>query len=288
MNDKHYTLIDPDSNTKLELAQHKSTKGPNVLDVTNLYGQGGVFTYDPGFTATVSCTSYITYIDGEQGVLLYRGYPIEQLAEHSTFIEVAYLLLYGELPTSSELEQFDRSIRTHTMLHESFLRFFGGFHHDAHPMAMVSGVVASMSAFYHDTTDIHDSTHRDIFSHRIIAKIPTIAAAAYKHSLGQPFVYPQNDLDYCTNLLNMLFAVPPASYEVDTISAEALNLLFTLHADHEQNCSTSSVRMVGSSGANPYSAIAAGISALWGPAHGGANEAVINMLEEIGSPDRLQ
>jgi len=288
MSDEHYRLVGPDANSELELVQHKPTQGPNVLDVTKLYRRGGVFTYDPGFAATASCTSSITYIDGEQGLLLYRGYPIEQLAKSSTFIEVAYLLLYGELPTSDELEKFERSIRTHTMLNESFLRFFNGFHHDAHPMAMVSGVVASMSAFYHDTTDIHDAGHRDIFAHRIIAKIPTIAAAAYKHSLGQPFVYPQNDLDYCTNLLNMFFAVPPTTYEVDALSAEALDLLFILHADHEQNCSTSSVRMVGSSGSNPYSAIAAGISALWGPAHGGANEAVINMLEEIGSPSRLQ
>ncbi len=288
MSNEHYKLIGPDADNELELVQHKPTQGPNVLDVTKLYRQGKVFTYDPGFAATASCTSSITFIDGEQGLLLYRGYPIEQLAKSSTFIEVAYLLLYGELPTSDEIEKFERSIRTHTMLNESFLRFFNGFHHDAHPMAMVSGVVASMSAFYHDTTDIHDAGHRDIFAHRIIAKIPTIAAAAYKHSLGQPFVYPQNDLDYCTNLLNMFFAVPPATYEVDALSAEALDLLFILHADHEQNCSTSSVRMVGSSGSNPYSAIAAGISALWGPAHGGANEAVINMLEEIRSPSRLQ
>jgi citrate synthase len=261
--------------------------GPPVIDVTKIYEQTGAFTFDPGFAATASCESTVTYIDGEAGILQYRGYPIEQLAEHSTFVEVAYLLLHGELPTKLELAEFDHSIRTHTMLNESLLRFFNGFHHNAHPMAMISGVVASMSAFYHDSTNIREAYDRDVFAHRIIAKIPTIAAAAYKHSRGQPFVYPHNDLDYCSNLLRMFFSVPSEDYEVDPVASQALDLLFILHADHEQNCSTSTVRLAGSSGTNPYSAIAAGMSALWGPAHGGANEAVINMLEDIGTADRI-
>jgi len=287
MTDKHYTLIDPESGAELQLKRYDPTLGPSVLDIGALYGKLGVFTYDPGFGATGACPSKITYIDGEKGVLVYRGYPIEQLAEHSSFLEVCYLLLDGELPTQSELTVFDETIRTHTMLNESLLRFFNGFHHNAHPMAMVTGVVASMSAFYHDSTDISDPAHREVFAHRMIAKIPTIAAAAYKHSLGQPFIYPKNDLSYCANLLNMFFAVPSESYEISPIAAEALDLLFILHADHEQNCSTSTVRLAGSSGTNPYSAIAAGISALWGPAHGGANEAVINMLEEIGDASQI-
>ena len=281
-----FTLTSPDGST-VELPIRKGTTGPDVIEIGNLFSEKGIFTYDPGFVSTGSCESAITYIDGSEGVLMYRGYPIEQLAEQSTFIEVASLLLYGELPSATDLEAFDQSIRTHTMLNDSFMRFFNGFRHDAHPMAMVSGVVACMSAFYHDTTDIQDSAHRDVFAHRIIAKIPTIAAAAYKHSLGQPFAYPQNRLDYCSNLLSMLFSVPTVSYEVDPVAAEALDLLFILHADHEQNCSTSTVRLAGSSGTNPYSAISAGISALWGPAHGGANEAVINMLEEIGEAKNI-
>ncbi len=287
MSEKHYTLTGPESDENLKLRVRTPTLGPEVLDIAELYRSHGVFTFDPGFAATASCESSVTYIDGEQGVLLYRGYPIEQLAESSTFIEVAYLLLHGELPSSSELEAFDQSIRTHTMLNESLLRFFNGFHHNAHPMAMVSGVVASMSAFYHESTDIHEPGDRDVFAHRIIAKIPTIAAAAYKHSKGQPFVYPLNRLGYSANLLHMFFSVPTAEFHVDPVAAEALDLLFILHADHEQNCSTSTVRLAGSSGTNPYSAIAAGISALWGPAHGGANEAVINMLEQIGDASRI-
>jgi len=287
MTDKHYTLVGPESDQNLQLPVLEPTVGPNVLDISGLYGGKGVFTFDPGYAATASCRSEVTYIDGEKGVLLYRGYPIEQLAENSSFIEVAYLLLHGELPQSGQIEEFDRTIRTHTMLNESLLRFFNGFHHNAHPMAMMSGVVASMSAFYHESTDISDPHDRDVVAHRIIAKIPTIAAAAYKHSKGQPFVYPLNELDYCSNLLHMFFAVPSDTYEVDPVAAEALDLLFILHADHEQNCSTSTVRLAGSSGTNPYSAIAAGISALWGPAHGGANEAVINMLEGIGSTERI-
>jgi citrate synthase len=288
MTDERFTLTDADSSAETSLPVLTPTVGPKVLDITKLYGDLGLFTYDPGFAATASCRSSVTYIDGEAGILQYRGYPIEQLAERSSFIEVAYLLLHGELPTRESLENFDTSIRTHTMLNESLLRFYNGFHHNAHPMAMVSGVVASMSAFYHTSTDIHDPEHRDIFAHRMIAKIPTIAAAAYKHSLGQPFVYPLNHLDYCSNLLHMFFSVPSDDYEVDPVAAQALDLLFMLHADHEQNCSTSTVRLAGSSGTNPYSAIAAGISALWGPAHGGANEAVINMLEEIGDASNIE
>ncbi|MGD8339916.1 MAG: citrate synthase [Gammaproteobacteria bacterium] len=287
MTTKTYTLIHPDTGAETKFPVLTGTSGPPVIDVTGIYSGTGAFTFDPGFAATASCVSTVTYIDGEAGILQYRGYPIEQLAEHSTFIEVAYLLLHGDLPSKDELSEFDYSIRTHTMLNESLLRFFNGFHHNAHPMAMVSGVVASMSAFYHASTDIRDAYDRDVFAHRIIAKIPTIAAAAYKHSLGQPFVYPHNDLDYCSNLLRMFFSVPSDDYEVDPIASQALDLLFILHADHEQNCSTSTVRLAGSSGTNPYSAIAAGMSALWGPAHGGANEAVINMLEDIGSADRI-
>ncbi|HVS24829.1 MAG TPA: citrate synthase [Gammaproteobacteria bacterium] len=286
MANKSYTLTDPDG-AKVELPVLEPTLGPPVVKIAHLYAERGVFTFDPSFAATASCESSITYIDGEAGVLLYRGYPIEQLAEVSSFIEVAYLLLHGELPTQQQLAGFDRSIRMHTMINESLLRFFNGFHHNAHPMAMVSGVVASMSAFYHDSTDIRNPADRDTFAHRIIAKLPTIAAAAYKHSLGQPFVYPQNRLDYCSNLLHMFFAVPSDEYDVNPVAAEALDLLFMLHADHEQNCSTSTVRLAGSSGTNPYSAIAAGMSALWGPAHGGANEAVINMLEQIGRAEQI-
>src|SRR5690606_4134435 len=287
MTGKSLSLTDPDSGKTLELPVRKPTLGADVVDVTQLYAQRGMFTFHPGFTATASCESSITYIDGEAGVLLYRGYPIEQLAQQSRFIEVAYLLLHGELPTEAQLEEFDHSIRTHTMINESLLRFFNGFHHNAHPMAMVAGVVASMAAFYHDSTDIHNPRDRDIFAYRIIAKIPTIAAAAYKHMRGQPFVYPQNRLDYCSNTLHMFFAVPSSEYVVNPVAAEALDLLFILHADHEQNCSTSTVRLAGSSGTNPYSAIAAGMSALWGPAHGGANEAVIDMLEQIGNVSNI-
>jgi citrate synthase len=281
MSNNNFKLTSPAGEAS-ELKAYSGTLGPDVVDVRSVYGQQGIFTFDPGFASTASCKSAITYIDGDQGVLLYRGYPVEQLAEKSNFIEVCYLLLYGELPTETELSKFDHDIRYHTMINEWMLRFFRGFHHDAHPMAMVSGIVGSMSAFYHDTTDIHNPRHREIFAHRIIAKLPTISAAAYKHSIGQPFVYPKNDLDYSSNLLNMLFSVPAEPYEIDPIAAEAIDLLLMLHADHEQNCSTSTVRLAGSSGANPYSAIAAGISALWGPAHGGANEAVLKMLGQIG------
>jgi citrate synthase len=287
MSEKKYLLRSSDSDEQIELPVRSGTMGPAVVDIRTLYARSGVFTYDPGFASTGSCESEITFIDGGQGVLLYRGYPVDQLAERSTFLEVAYLLLYGELPLADQLETFNHSIRTHTMINETMLRLFNGFHHDAHPMAMVAGVVGSMSAFYHDTTDIYDPRHRNIFAQRIIAKIPTIAAAAYKHTVGQPFSYPRNDLDYAANLLHMLFAVPAEAYEIDPVAAQAVDLLFILHADHEQNCSTSTVRMAGSSGANPYSAIAAGIAALWGPAHGGANEAVLRMLEQIGSADQI-
>jgi len=282
-----YRLISP-SGIETELPVLRGSTGPDVIDIGRLYQEQGVFTYDPGFVATGSCTSNITFIDGEKGVLMYRGYPVEQLAAHSSFIEVAYLLLHGNLPKASELETFTETIRTHTMLNEGMLRFFGGFRYDAHPMAMLSAVVGSMSAYYHDTMDVNDPMHRDIFAHRILAKLPTIAAAAYKLNIGQPFIYPRNDLTYCENLLHMFFAVPAEPYEIDPIAADALDLLFILHADHEQNCSTSTVRMAGSSGANPYSAIAAGIAALWGPAHGGANEAVLNMLGEIGNAANIQ
>ncbi len=281
-----FRLISP-SGTETELPIRSGTTGPDVIDVGKLYKEQGVFTYDPGFVSTGSCESDITYIDGEKGILMYRGYPVEQLAEHSNFLEVSYLLLHGELPTSEELEKFDHTIRTHTMLNEGMLNFFKGFRYDAHPMAMLSAVVGSMSAYYHDTLDASDPAHRDIFAHRILAKLPTIAAAAYKLNIGQPFMYPRNDLDYTENFLQMLFSVPAEPYEIDPISAEAIDLLFILHADHEQNCSTSTVRMAGSSGANPYSAIAAGISALWGPAHGGANEAVLTMLAEIGDKSQI-
>jgi citrate synthase len=265
------------------LNANPGTIGPDVLDISNLTKEQGVFTFDPGFMATASTESKITYIDGDKGVLLYRGYPVEQLAEKSSFLEVANLLINGSLPTKATLCAFQNSIMRHTMVNEQLLRFFQGFHHNAHPMAMVSAVVASMAAFYHDTMDIDDPRHREIFAHRIVAKLPTIAAAAYKHTLGQPFIYPRNDLRYCANMLNMFFAVPCEPYAIDPVAAEALDLLFILHADHEQNASTSTVRLAGSTGANPYAAISAGVSALWGPAHGGANEAVLDMLDGIGS-----
>jgi citrate synthase len=281
-----YKLTSPDGST-MDLPIRHGSVGPDVVDIGQLYAEQGVFTYDPGFVSTGSCDSDITFIDGAKGMLMYRGYPVEQLAAHSSFIEVAYLLLYGELPTSDELDQFKTSISTHTMLNEGMLRFFNGFRYDAHPMAVLSAVVGSMSAYYHDTMDVNNADAREVFTHRIIAKLPTIAAAAHKLTAGQPYIYPRNDLNYAENLLHMLFAVPAEPYEVNPIAAEALDLLFILHADHEQNCSTSTVRMAGSSGANPYSAIAAGISALWGPAHGGANEAVLRMLKEIGSAKNI-
>ncbi len=277
-----YKIVGPDGKPIADLPLVKGALGPEAVDVRGLYANSGKFTYDPSFNSTCSCESKITYIDGGEGVLMYRGYPVDQLAKSSSFIEVCYLLLYGELPSADQLAEFDHAIRYHTMINESLLSFFKGFRYDAHPMAMMAGVVASLSAFYHDTTDINDPEHRNIFARRMIAKIPTIAAAAFKRSAGQPFMYPQNKLDYCSNLLHMLFAVPAEDYEVDPIAAKALDVLFILHADHEQNASTSTVRLAGSTGCNPYAAVAAGITALWGPAHGGANEAVLRMLDQIG------
>ena len=287
MSDKKFELLDTASGKKTDLPVREGTIGPSVVDIASINKDHGIFTFDPGYGLTAATESRVTYIDGDAGVLLYRGYPIEQLAEKSSFMEVSYLLLHGELPTKKQLEEFDVTIRHHTMINETLLRFFNGFHHNAHPMAMVSAVVASMSAFYHDTLDIHNPRQREIFSHRIVAKIPTIAAAAHKHSLGQPFIYPRNDLDYCSNMLHMFFAVPCEPYKLDPVAAQALDLLFVLHADHEQNASTSTVRLAGSTGANPYAAISAGVSALWGPAHGGANEAVLAMLEQIGTVENI-
>ena len=286
MSEDAYRLTNPDG-LEMELPIRKGTVGPDVIEIARLYREHKVFTYDPGFVSTGSCESDITYIDGEKGILMYRGYPVEQLAEHSSFIEVAYLLIHGDLPNVDQLAAFDNTIRRHTMLNEGMLSFFKGFRYDAHPMAMLSAVVGSMSAYYHDEMDATNPDHRDIFAHRILAKLPTIAAAAFKLNIGQPFMYPRNDLNYTENLLHMLFAVPAEPYEIDPVAADALDLLFILHADHEQNCSTSTVRMAGSSGANPYSAIAAGVAALWGPAHGGANEAVLNMLEDIGDVSQI-
>ncbi|WP_116131500.1 citrate synthase [Tropicimonas sp. IMCC34043] len=263
------------------------TAGPDVVDIRKLYGQANVFTYDPGYTSTASCQSTITFIDGDKGELLHRGYPIDQLAEKSHFLEVCYLLLYGELPTADQLEWFESTITRHTMLHEQMQYFFRGFRRDSHPMATMVGVVGAMSAFYHDSTDITDVRHREIASHRLIAKMPTIAAWAYKYSIGQPFVYPRNDLSFAANFIHMCFSVPAEPYEVDPIIARAMDRIFTLHADHEQNASTSTVRLASSSGANPFACIAAGIACLWGPAHGGANQACLEMLREIGTPDRI-
>ena len=263
------------------------TVGPDVIDIRKLYAQTGAFTYDPGFTSTASCESAITYIDGDQGILLHRGYPIDQLAEHSSFMEVAYLLLNSELPSKGELEFFTRTISRHTMLHEQLATFYRGFRRDAHPMAIMCGVVGALSAFYHDSTDITDPKQRMIASHRLIAKMPTIAAMAYKYSVGQPFMYPDNSLSYTGNFLRMTFGVPAEQYEVNPIVERAMDRIFILHADHEQNASTSTVRLAGSSGANPFACIAAGIACLWGPAHGGANEAALNMLREIRTPDRI-
>ncbi|RPI15923.1 MAG: citrate synthase [Lysobacterales bacterium] len=288
MTTKKYELVELDSGRKSAMEARSGTLGPDCLNIAGLSKDLGLFTFDPGFMATAACESRVTFIDGDEGVLLYRGYPIEQIATKSSFIEVAYLLIHGELPTSQQLEQFDHAIRYHTMINESLLRFFNGFHHDAHPMAMVSAVIASMAAFYHDSMDNHNPRHREIFAHRILAKIPTIAAASFKHNRGQPFIYPRNDLDYCSNMLRMFFATPAAEYEVDPVAAQALDLLLILHADHEQNASTSTVRLAGSTGTNPYAAISSGVSALWGPAHGGANEAVLAMLEEIGTVDNIQ
>ncbi|MBJ6121265.1 citrate synthase [Sphingomonas mollis] len=272
---------------ELEYPVMSGTIGPDVIDIRKLYAQTDAFTYDPGFTSTASCQSKLTYIDGDQGILLHRGYPIGELAEQSSFMEVAYLLLNGELPDADQLGTFDRTITRHTMVHEQLATFFRGFRRDAHPMAILCGVVGALSAFYHDSTDIHDPAQRVIASHRLIAKMPTIAAMAYKYSVGQPFLYPDNSLSYTGNFLRMTFGVPAEPYEVNPVIERAMDRIFILHADHEQNASTSTVRLAGSSGANPFACIAAGIACLWGPAHGGANEAALNMLREIGTPDRI-
>ncbi len=285
MADKAATLtID---NQAIELPIISGTVGPDVIDIRKLYAQSDRFTFDPGFTSTASCESQLTYIDGDEGILLHRGYSIEQLSEDSSFMEVSYLLLNGELPSKADLDDFTYTISRHTMLHEQLATFYRGFRRDAHPMAIMCGVVGALSAFYHDSTDIADPEQRKIASHRLIAKMPTIAAMAYKYSVGQPFIYPDNSLSYTGNFLRMTFGVPAEPYEVNPVVERALDRIFILHADHEQNASTSTVRLAGSSGANPFACIAAGIACLWGPAHGGANEAALNMLREIGTPDKI-
>jgi len=286
MSDSKFAILTI-NDKKIELPIHSPSAGPDVIDITKLYADADVFTYDPGFTSTASCESTITYIAGAKGELLYRGYPIDQLAEQSHYLEVCYLLLYGELPSEIELVDFEARVTNHTMLHDQMNHLFRGFRRDAHPMAIMCGVVGALSAFYHDSTDVSDPDQREIASIRMIAKIPTIAAYAFKYSQGQPFVYPDNKLDYASNFLRMCFAVPTEKYIVNPILAKAMDRIFTLHADHEQNASTSTVRLAGSSGANPFACIAAGIACLWGPAHGGANEACLNMLREIGTVDRI-
>ncbi|MCT4656050.1 MAG: citrate synthase [Cohaesibacter sp.] len=285
MSDNKATLTLGDQ--KWDFPVKNGTIGPDVIDIAPLYKNTGAFTYDPGFTSTASCESKITYIDGDEGTLLYRGYPIEQLAEHGDFLETCYLLLYGELPSTAEKLDFDTRVTRHTMLHEQMTRFFSGFRRDAHPMAIMVGVVGALAAFYHDSTDISDPHQRMVASLRMIAKMPTIAAMAYKYSIGQPFVHPQNHLGYAANFLNMCFSVPAEPYQNNPVLARAMDRIFILHADHEQNASTSTVRLAGSSGANPFACIAAGIACLWGPAHGGANEAALNMLHEIGNLDSV-
>jgi len=287
VSDETMTLIDNATQQKIELPVLRGSVGPRALDIRGLYAKAGILTYDPGFTSTASCDSELTYIEGERGVLLHRGYAIEDLAEHSDYLEICYLLLNGELPTHAETEAFARTITRHTMVHEQLRDFFRGFRRDAHPMAIMVGVVGALSAFYHDSTDISDPHQRIVASHRLIAKTPTIAAMAYKYAKGQPFVYPRNDLGYAENFLYMTFAVPAQPYKVSPVLARAMDRILILHADHEQNASTSTVRLAGSSLANPFACIAAGIASLWGPAHGGANEAVLNMLREIGSKERI-
>jgi len=286
-NRKTVTVTDNVTGKSSDMPLLDGTIGPQVIDIRKLYSDLGHFTFDPGFTATGSCESKITYIDGDKGELLYRGYPIEQLADKSDFMEVCYLLLYGELPTRDQKDNFVRTVTRHTMVHEQLTRFFSGFRRDAHPMAVMCGVVGALSAFYHDSTDISDPHQRMVASHRLIAKMPTIAAMTYKYALGQPFMYPKNALDYAENFLHMTFAVPCEEYKISPTLAKAMDKIFILHADHEQNASTSTVRLAGSSGANPFACIAAGIASLWGPAHGGANEAVLKMLMEIGHRDRI-
>jgi citrate synthase len=284
---KTVTLTDDATGKSWKLNVIPGTMGPEVIDVRKLYGETGMFTFDPGFTSTGACESKITFIDGEKGILLHRGYPIDQLAEKSDFLEVAYLLQYGELPNKPQKEDWVKHITYHTMVHEQLIRFYSGFRRDAHPMAVMCGVVGALSAFYHDSTDIHDEMQREIACHRLIAKMPTMVAMAYKYMMGQPFVYPQNSLSYAENFLYMTFSVPAEPYKINPVLAKAMDKIFILHADHEQNASTSTVRLASSSGANPFACIAAGITSLWGPAHGGANEAVLKMLMEIGSKDKI-
>ena len=274
-------IITTDDGKRSELPRLSGTHGPDVADVRGLQKDVGLFTYDPGFATTASCKSAITFIDGDEGVLLYRGYPIEQLAEHSTYLEVCYLLMYGELPSPEQSQSFNHIITQHTMVHENIRDFLHGFRYDAHPMAMLVGTVGAMSSFYHDSTDVTNPQHREISAQRLIAKMPTIAAYCYNHSLGKPFMYPDNELGYVENFVRLMFAVPAEKYEPDPVAVKAIELIMILHADHEQNASTSTVRLAGSSGANPFASIAAGIASLWGPAHGGANESVINMLDRI-------
>lgn len=281
MSNDTITLINNATGERIELPLLQGTQGPPAVDIAQLYSKMGIFTFDNGYKSTASCRSAITFIDGEQGILLYRGYPIEQLAEKSHYLEICYLLYYGELPTKSEYDHFVEMITRHSMINEALSDFYRGFHHTAHPMSIMVGVVGALSSFYHDSLEIDNPRHQEISAHRLIAKLPTIAAAAYKYSIGQPMVYPLNRLCYAENFLHMLFSVPAEEYTVDPVHAKALDLLFLLHADHEQNASTSTVRLAGSSGANPFAALSAGIGALWGPAHGGANEAVIEMLQEI-------
>ena len=281
------TLSFSDGSPSVELPIYKGTVGPDVIDIRKLYGQTGKFTYDPGFMSTASCNSRITYIDGDKGELLYRGYPIEQLAEKCDFLEVCYLLLKGELPNAKQKEEFVGRVMNHTMVHEQMQFFMRGFRRDAHPMAVLTGLVGGMSAFYHDAMDINDPHQREISAIRLIAKMPTLVAMSYKYNIGQPYIYPQNDLSYTGNFMRMMFATPCAPFQVNPVLERALDRIFILHADHEQNASTSTVRLAGSSGTNPFAAIASGVACLWGPAHGGANEAALNMLEEIGSVDRI-
>ena len=282
-----FTLTNKTTGDSWDLPVLDGSLGPSVIDVRKLYGQTGHFTFDPGFTSTGSCESALTFIDGDKGVLLHRGYSIEDLAENSDFLDVAYLLIYGELPNKIEKANFDRDVTYHTMVHEQMMNFFRGFRRDAHPMAIMCGVVGAMSAFYHDSTDIHDEHQRMVATFRLIAKMPTIAAMAYKYSIGQPFNYPRNNLSYAENFLDMTFRVPAEDYKMSPTIARAMDRIFILHADHEQNASTSTVRLASSSGANPFACIAAGVACLWGPAHGGANEAVLNILMEIGHKDNI-
>ena len=287
IDEKRFKLIDSKTGKEYEFDGLKGTIGPDVINISSLYKKTGLFTYDPGFTSTAACNSKITYIDGEKGVLQYRGYPIEDLANNSTHLEVCYLLLHGELPSESDKFEFENTIKNHTLLNEQIAQFYKGFRRDAHPMAMMIGVVGALSSFYHDALNIEDPEHRMIASHRILAKMPTIAAMAYKYSVGQPFVYPLNKLNYSDNFLHMCFATPTEEYEINSLYSKIMDQIFILHADHEQNASTSTVRISGSSGANPFACIAAGIASLWGPAHGGANEAVLKMLSEIGTVERI-